>query len=77
MFAKDTMIYPPETAWFYELQKDGSILPFDQTELYQSDLIGLKKLNEEGRIVFHKFPGDHLQFSYQDIDQYVLPVLAA
>lgn len=27
MFTNDTMIYPKETAWFWELQKDGSVLP--------------------------------------------------
>lgn len=77
MFAQDTMIYPGESAWFYELQTDGTITPFEHTALYQKDLIGLKQLNEEGRIVFHKFPGDHLQFSYADIEEYVLPVLAS
>ena len=77
MFAKDTMIYPGESAWFNELQADGTILPFNQTTLYKEDRIGLKKLVEEERIVFHKFPGDHLQFSYDDIDEYVLPVLSS
>ena len=77
MFAKDTMIYPGESAWFNELQADGSILPYNQTSLYLEDRIGLKKLIEEDRIVFHKFPGDHLQFSYADIDEYVLPVLSS
>ena len=75
MFAKDTMIFPAETAWFYELQADGSVLPFNQTQLYLNDTIGLKKLDEQDKLVFHKFPGDHLQFSYQDIREYVFPVL--
>lgn len=77
MFEKDTMIYPPSTAWFYELQADGSILPYDETSLYKNDQIGLRALNEAGKVVFHKFPGDHLQFSYDDIDEFVIPVLAS
>lgn len=77
MFEYDSMIYPPSTAWFYELQADGSIKPYNETDLYQNDLIGLKKLDEEGRLVFHSFPGDHLQFTYADIDEFVIPVLAS
>lgn len=77
MFAKDTMIYPAETAWFHELQADGSVKPFNETDLYNNDKIGLKKLHDEDRLVFHKFPGDHLQFSYDDIDEYVMPVLSS
>ena len=76
-FGKDSMIYPGESAWFNELQPDGSILPFNETEMYKNDQLGLKKLYDEDRIVFHEFPGDHLQFSYDDIDEYVLPVLSA
>jgi palmitoyl-protein thioesterase len=77
MFAQDTMIYPAETAWFHELMADGSIKPFNETDLYLNDLIGLRKLVEEDRVVFHRFPGDHLQFSYADIDEFVIPVLKA
>lgn len=77
MFAKDSMIYPAESALFHELQADGSIKPFNETDVYINDRIGLKKLYDEDRIVFHTFDGDHLQFSYDDIDEFVLPVLAS
>jgi len=77
MFAKDSMIYPASSAWFNELQPDGSILPFNETEAYNKDFLGLQKLYEEDRIVFHEFPGDHLQFSTDDIDEFVLPILAS
>ena len=76
-FSKDTMIFPGSSAWFNELKEDGSISPFNETEIYLNDLIGLKKLYEENRIVFHSFDGDHLQFSYEEIEELVFPVLAA
>ncbi|CAI2374488.1 unnamed protein product [Moneuplotes crassus] len=77
MFSKDGMIYPPSSAWFNELRPDGSILSFNETELYTKDLLGLKTLYEEGRIVFHEFDGDHLQFSLDDVEEYVFPILAS
>ena len=50
MFDADTMIYPKETAWFHELQADGSILDVKQTKLYQEDHIGLRTLDEAGKV---------------------------
>ncbi len=75
MFSNDTMIYPKETAWFHELQADGSILPVEQTEFYQKDYIGLRALNEAGKVKFVEFDGDHLQFTYQQIENVIAPFL--
>ena len=75
MFSNDTMIYPKETAWFHELQADGTILPYNQTEFYQKDFIGLKALNEAGRAKFVEIDGDHLQFSESDIENIIVPFL--
>jgi palmitoyl-protein thioesterase len=75
MFSNDTMIYPKETAWFHELQADGTILPVEQTEFYKNDYIGLKTLNEAGKVKFVEFDGDHLQFSYEQIETVIAPFL--
>ena len=72
-FENDHMVYPPETGKFSELQKDGTILPMEETDLY--DTLGLRKLNEEGRITVHAFPGDHLQFSMEEVEELVVPIL--
>ena len=45
MFSEDTIIYPKETAWFSQIQADGTILPVNQTSFYQNDLIGFKTLD--------------------------------
>lgn len=75
MFSNDTMIYPKETAWFWELQADDTILPVTETEFYKQDLIGLKTLNEAGKIQFVEFDGDHLQFDYSQIENIIAPFL--
>ncbi len=69
------MIYPKETAWFHQLQVDGSITPVEDTEFYKQDLIGLKTLNEAGKVQFLEFDGDHLQFSEEQITDIIVPFL--
>lgn len=60
MFSEDTMIYPKETAWFQGLDTDGNVLPLNEMDFYNDDYIGLKSLNEAGKVKFETFDGDHL-----------------
>lgn len=76
MFAKDSMIFPKESAIFGEIQSDKkTVLPYDQTDLYKNDLIGLKSLVEAGKATFTSLPGDHLRFTLDDVDKLVVPHL--
>lgn len=60
MFKDDTVVYPRESEWFWELQEDGSVLEMEETDLYKKDLIGLRRLNEAGKVKFETFKGNHL-----------------
>ena len=51
------------------------VLCFLQTKLYTEDWIGLKILDEAGKVKFFKVPGNHLQISTSDMQQYVVPYL--
>lgn len=75
MFTQDTMIYPKETAWFQGLDKKGNVQPLEESDFYKNDNIGLKTLNEAGKITFSKIEGDHLQFTTQYIKETVIPFL--
>ena len=50
---------------FYELGQSDKIISFDATKLYLEDWIGLKTLNEEGKLDFILSEGDHLQHTEQ------------
>ena len=76
MFSKDTMIIPKETAWFGFYNSDGEVLDYKQTELYKKDLIGLKTIDEAGKLHFDSIDGDHLQFNMEDVDEKVVPYLS-
>jgi palmitoyl-protein thioesterase len=69
MFSEDTMVFPKESEWFWELNADlETVTPLNQTDFYKSDLIGLRSLDEAGKVQFVTFIGEHLQFSEAEID---------
>lgn len=62
------MIDPPSTAWFDYYASDAeTIIPVFHSNIYNNDLIGLKHLYVQHKLKFVSLPGDHLEFSYQDI----------
>lgn len=75
MFSDDTMIYPKETAWFQGLNEKGEVMKLEDQDFYKNDYIGLKTLNEAGKISFKEFKGDHLQFTTTDIKETIIPFL--
>lgn len=52
-----------------------SKLCFVQTKLYTEDWIGLKALDEAGKVKFFTVSGDHLDISHSDMKTYIVPYL--
>ncbi|KAI8088946.1 Alpha/Beta hydrolase protein [Halteromyces radiatus] len=76
-FTEDTMIKPPESAWFWTLDKDNQIWPLEQQKLYQEDWLGLQFLEHNGRLKFLECPGLHMQISDEFfIKEVIQPYLA-
>jgi palmitoyl-protein thioesterase len=68
MFEKDETLVPKETAWFYDVDAiTGDLVSFKQTDSYLNDLVGMKKLNEQGKIDFLKIDDLHLKMSDDDL----------
>jgi hypothetical protein len=60
-FKDDEMISPPQSAIFGEQQEDGTIIPMNQTETYES--LGLDTLVNEGRVIV-EIPRQTYQFDH-------------
>ncbi|CAA0823114.1 alpha/beta-Hydrolases superfamily protein [Striga hermonthica] len=77
MFEHDTVLIPKETAWFgyYPNGIFDLILRPQQTELYTDDWIGLKTLDDSGRLKFISVAGNHLGISKNDMKKHVVPYL--
>ncbi|KAF9603201.1 hypothetical protein IFM89_034534 [Coptis chinensis] len=77
MFEHDTVLIPKETAWF-GYYPDGAfnpVLPPQETTLYIEDWIGLRTLDETGKVKFLSVSGNHLGISQSDMKTYVVPYL--
>ncbi|KAL0379756.1 UNVERIFIED_CONTAM: Palmitoyl-protein thioesterase 1 [Sesamum angustifolium] len=76
-FEKDDILVPKETSWFGYFP-DGSwdtVLPAQETTLSTEDWIGLKTLDEAGKVKFVSVSGGHLEISYSEMKKYILPYL--
>ncbi|KAK8743905.1 hypothetical protein OTU49_000905 [Cherax quadricarinatus] len=64
-FLADTMVVPVESEWFgfYTPGQDEQVLPLQQTQLYLEDRLGLKEMDEAGKLHFLTQDGNHLQFT--------------
>jgi palmitoyl-protein thioesterase len=46
-----------------------------QTKLYTEDWIGLRTLDEAGKVKFFNLSGDHLDITHSDMKTYIVPYL--
>jgi len=66
---QDTMVYPNEGEHWGSLPDGtyGSALPMKDTKFYKENLFGLKDADEAGKIFYETTPGNHLQFSNEQL----------
>merc|ERR1712130_1023016 len=69
------MIHPKETAWWYSEDPKGTLIPMENQTIYQNDFFGLKTVAEAGKIKRVELPGEHLQFSKENITDLFIPFL--
>ncbi|KAK4411203.1 Palmitoyl-protein thioesterase 1 [Sesamum angolense] len=75
-FEKDDILVPKETLGLdiFQMVLGNTVLPAQQTTLYTEDWIGLKTLDEAGKVKFVSVSG-HLEISYSEMKKYILPYL--
>ncbi|KAH9607109.1 hypothetical protein KSS87_005038, partial [Heliosperma pusillum] len=77
MSEQDNVLVPKETSWF-GYYPDGAFIPLlppQKTKLYSEDWIGLKTLDDAGRVKFVKVTGGHLGISDEDMKKHIVPYL--
>jgi len=70
-FSSDTVVDPKGSEWFSWFSEDGSMEQMNKTQLYTQDWIGLKQLDQAGRLHLLEFPGDHLQMDQESLDMII------
>ncbi|KAG5421564.1 hypothetical protein I9W82_000655 [Candida metapsilosis] len=75
-FTEDTTVVPKESAMFCDIDtKWKQTIPFDKTDLYTRDYIGIRQLHESGKIEFHDIEAEHMSISDEFIEEIALKYL--
>ncbi|KAJ3185278.1 Palmitoyl-protein thioesterase 1 [Gaertneriomyces sp. JEL0708] len=72
-FKDDDMVVPRESAWFGYWNEEGIMIPLKEQPLYKEDWLGLKTLDEEGKLVFATVPGRHMQIELAYLRDEIIP----
>ena len=71
---QDTVITPRNSSWFEFYDEEGrDIIPLTQSEFYKKDFIGLRKLMEEGKVIFTEFREEHVLYSVVEYFEEIVP----
>eukprot|EP00955_Chlamydomonas_euryale_P059855 357516-Chlamydomonas_euryale.AAC.15 len=62
---------PRDSSWF-GFYNGTALVPLEQQRLYTEDWIGLRKLDESGRLVRASIEGRHMHFSQEWFEEHVL-----
>ncbi|KAJ2454263.1 hypothetical protein EV183_001629 [Coemansia sp. RSA 2336] len=62
-FASDDMIYPEFSSWFGFLDSQGNSVPVENTTMFKEDWLGLRELDESGRLEYVSIEGKHMEIS--------------
>jgi palmitoyl-protein thioesterase len=79
MFEDDTTAIPKESAWFAEVNTtNGEVTPLRERDLYKEDWLGLRALDDQGKLDFLTVPGQHMQLTEEVLtkvfQEYFAPV---
>ena len=57
------MVRPAESCWFdYYLKKTHKIIPYNETKAYETDELGLKNLQENGKLIKVEVDCEHTEY---------------
>ena len=70
----DSVIVPRDSSWFMFYDFEGKeIVPLEESQFYKEDFIGLRKLNEEGKVTFATFRDEHVIYNIVEYWEEIVP----
>ncbi|ORY53802.1 alpha/beta-hydrolase [Rhizoclosmatium globosum] len=76
-FSEDTMVIPSETSWFGFFDEELNVVPMEQQPLYIEDWIGLRWLDENGRVDKILQEGGHMKIDEDMFVNQIIPTYLA
>lgn len=74
-YESDEIIVPKSSSWFGFLDSSGNELSMEDTEVYKKDGLGLKSMQENGKLVLLEAPRDHLALDESWFVENLLPFM--
>lgn len=74
-YANDISVIPNESAHFGFCDRNGKALKLEETELFQQDRLGLKKMQDERKLMMLDAPKEHLVLDERWFRENILPIL--
>mmetsp|Transcript_33418 Transcript_33418/g.60379 ORF Transcript_33418/g.60379 Transcript_33418/m.60379 type:complete len:320 (-) Transcript_33418:239-1198(-) len=71
-FSQDQMVAPPESSWF-SFYNGTTIVPLREQALYTEDWIGLRTLDELGRLEMDVIAGGHMEIKLKWFSDVIIP----
>lgn len=62
IFAEDETVVPKESGWWSEVN-GTEVIPLRERQMYKEDWLGLRKLDEAGKLKFKTTKGGHMTLS--------------
>ncbi len=70
---EDSVITPRDSSWFQFYDIEGKdIVPLNKSDFYIKDFIGLRKLDEEGKVIFTEFKGEHVLYTEDEYNNEIV-----
>ena len=71
---EDSVIVPRESCWFAFYDHEGkNIIPLEESDFFIKDYIGLRKLIEEGKVIFTEFAEEHVLYHIKEYKDEIVP----
>ncbi|KAJ3282508.1 Palmitoyl-protein thioesterase 1 [Borealophlyctis nickersoniae] len=72
-FENDETVVPKESAWFGYWNEEGEVIPIKDQPLYKEDWLGLKSMDEKGKLIFEEIPGKHMEIAIEYVKDVIVP----
>ncbi|KAJ2726320.1 hypothetical protein GGI07_000631 [Coemansia sp. Benny D115] len=76
-FDEDAMIYPHASSWFGFVDAEGNETDMRGSQMYREDWLGLRQLDEDGRLEFLALPGKHMSIGEDALRRIVAEYFAS
>ncbi|KAG5674497.1 hypothetical protein PVAND_004459 [Polypedilum vanderplanki] len=74
-YVKDLSVIPNESTQFGFRDHNGRSIKLEETDLFQNDRLGLKKMKQDGKLILLDAPYEHLVLDENWFRENIVPIL--